>query len=515
MPSFPNVRRAILILAISTAAIGRTATPVPVPIVKTAEGRISGLISDGALIFRGIPFAAPPVGALRWRAPQPVAPWQDVRPAATFAPRCTQPPVSAAEKAKAQPESEDCLYLNVTRPAGDARNLPVLFWIPGGGLVAGAGSDPRFDGHRFAAKDVVLVTINYRVGRFGFFAHPDLTRENADGGRLYNYGLMDQIAALRWVRRNIAAFGGDPARVTIFGVSAGGASVDALMISPEARGLFAAAVSESGYGRGAYLRISERSGDGDAPAEAIGTRIAARLNMADATIGQLRAVPAERIQALFDYNDDHMFAVDGKVLLSDPWPAFARHEEAPVPFIVGSNSYEQGPMDPAQQRPWAEKVVPAANWEQLTPYYADAPERDRLLLGDIIFTTQSRALAARHVRNGHPAYLYMFDVPTLYQGRMLPGALHGAEVRYVFGNLDLPAQTAPDTKDQRVSQEIMGYWTSLAKTGDPNSPGLPAWPVYRNDMLLHIGSERTIAAIDPFVARVAAVNRASTDMLPE
>jgi para-nitrobenzyl esterase len=503
----------LLLLAVLSA----TAVAVDAGTISTERGKVAGIREGKHLIYRGIPFAAPPVGALRWRSPQPVKAWRGVRAADRFAATCIQPPMTAGAT-RSQPESEDCLYLNIFRLANGARELPVLFWIPGGGLVAGSGSEAMYDGRALADQGVMVVTINYRVGRFGFFAHPGLTRANPDGGRLYNYGLMDQIAALQWVRRNIARFGGDPTRVTIFGESAGGASVDALMIAPEARGLFATAISQSGYGRGCYLRIAERSCDGDVPAESIGLAIARKLGMPQATIGELRAVPADRLAALFDRNDDHVFAVDGRTLRSDLWPGFARNEQAPVPLIIGSNSYEMGLMDPEDQRPWAEKVIPRNRWDSVTSQYADVPARDRMILGDIIFTTQARALAERHARNGHATYLYYFDVAPLAPATVTPGASHAAELAYVFGNFSARRGDVanPTADDLRVSRELSNYWVRFATNhGEPNGPGLPPWLRYDGSMLLHIRRDSTGAATDPLLPRVRALNAAAADIFQD
>jgi len=510
MPARPRRSRSItlatlLLLGTGVSAVAGTSPPV----VRLDSGPVAGSVEGASLVFKGIPYAAPPVGALRWRAPQPVAHWTATRAADRFGAICMQPSPKTAE-------SEDCLFLNVFRPAGKARHLPVLFWIPGGGLVAGAGSEPVYDGKALAAKGVVVVTINYRVGRFGFFAHPQLSAANADGGRLYNYGLMDETAALQWVRRNIAAFGGDPAQVTIFGQSAGGASVDALMIAPEARGLFAAAISESGYGRGSYPRIATRSATGDAPAESIGTTLAARLGIPNASIDDLRAVAPERIIALFDSNEFHIFAVDGKTLTSDLWPAFARNEEAPVPFIIGSASYEMGPMPAEDQRPWAEKVVPADRWSQLLPVYDSADQRDHLLLSDVLYTSQARALARGHAANGHPTYLYRFDVPSTYNNVLLPGALHAAELPYVFGNLEARRTEAAITaQDRRVSAEMMGYWTNFAARQDPNGQGVDPWQRYDGHALLMIRPDAATMVRDPLEHRLGTIDSLAVDILPE
>jgi len=502
-------------IALLLVAAGSTASADgPEPIAVTEAGTLRGTVENGEAVFRGIPYAAPPIAALRWRAPQPAIPWTGTRLAERFGAICVQP---ARPGPAAQPQSEDCLFLNVFRPAGNVRGLPVLFWIPGGGFSSGSGSEPDYDGKALAARGAVVVTINYRVGRLGFFAHPDLTRENADGGRLNNYGLMDQIAALEWVKRNIAAFGGDPAKVTIFGESAGGASVDALMVSPAARGLFRAAISESGYGRGTFPRLTTRSADGDPPAHEVGATLAAKLGMPNATLAELRALPADRILTATDLTQDYNLVIDGVTMTSDIWAAFAHGAEAPVPFMLGTNSYEMGAMASATQRPWAEAVVPPARWNALTPFYGSEALRDRLLLSDIIFTSQTRAIAARHAANGHPTYVYRFDVPSGPAGAKLLGASHAGEIPYVFGNLTLghlaPAQI--DTADRRISSEMMGFWLNMARTRDPNGAGLPKWPRYRQTLVLHIAKPSTAATPDPLTARLDHLDGAVNDIFPE
>ncbi len=482
---------------------------LPQMLITTDAGLLKGVEEAGVVVFRGIPYAAPPLGRLRWRAPQPAVAWKGVRVADRFGPICMQP-VSPEPWTDSQPMSEDCLYLNVFRPTGNTQHLPVLFWIPGGGLLTGSGSRPEYDGKALARKGVIVVTINYRLGRFGFFAHPELSKENADGGRLFNYGLMDEIAALNWVKNNIAHFGGDHAKVTIFGESAGGASVDMLMIAPDARGLFASAIAQSGYGRGSFPRLATVSADGDAPAESIGTNIARKLGMPDASLEALRAVAPERIIAIAEPDEEHIFAVDGKTITSDLWPAFARNDEAPVPFIIGSNSFEMGALPADSQRPWAEKIVPPARWDELTPYYENVVDRDHLILSDLFYTSQARALAQRHAANGHPTYVYRFDVPTRSEKGTLPGAEHASEIPYVFGNS--LSYDKMSTNERRVSAEMMAYWINMARKRDPNGPGLPAWQHYDGHALLHIGLEQTKMQPDPLKDRLDTLDRLSTDM---
>ena len=327
----------VLLMAVLLALVGYDPAQAHTPTKPVAldTGLVTGLEHEGVEFFKGIPYAAPPVGSLRWRAPQPAAPWQGVRAATAFGKSCPQS-LRPEKPLKLEDVSEDCLTLNVWRPVGASR-LPVMVWIHGGGLTEGSSAFTSSDGTAFARGGVMLVAINYRLGRLGLFAHPALTKENADGGRLANYGLMDQIAALAWVKRNIAAFGGDPNNVTIFGESAGGASVDTLMISPLALGLFHAAISQSGYGRGAFQRVSTISSEGVRSGETEGVMFAESLGLKGDDLAGLRAVPAQKIAEMPIASEKlYHFMLDGKVITRDMWDVFRSNEEAPVPFMIGS-----------------------------------------------------------------------------------------------------------------------------------------------------------------------------------
>jgi para-nitrobenzyl esterase len=498
--------RAFIVIAL--AFLSGPAFAADAPIVQTKSGPVQGAVEAGVLSFKGIPYAAPPVGPLRWRAPQPVAGWTGTRPATSFGSVCMQP-VRANRAKDFVDQSEDCLFLNVYRPNTKAKSLPVLFWIPGGGLVTGSGSEPVYDGKALAERGVVLVTINYRLGRFGFFAHPELTKANPDGGRLYNYGLMDQIAALNWVHDNITAFGGDPGNVTIFGESAGGASVDALMISPPARRLFAAAIVESGYGRGNYPRVGQATRDGKTPVEQTGLDLAKALNMPNATLDQLRAVPAADLVAAYSNinSASFIFAIDGVTVLSDLFPAFQMKQEAPVPLIIGSNDYEFGFNPPGGREAGIAKAMPADKRPGLVPAYGGEKTFEDYIITDVTFASQARALALRHDANGYPTWVYRFSVAPKYGS--VPGAVHASEIPYVFGNLTanhLAPKTPPDADDKRASNDMMRYWTDMAKTHNPNAKGLPEWPAYKGGDIIDIGRGATRAEVDPLAARLDAVN---------
>jgi para-nitrobenzyl esterase len=459
-------------------------------------GLVSGVASDGVIRYLGVPFAAPPVGALRWRAPQPVIPWPGVKAAEAFGPACLQKPDPRVPRM-----SEDCLTLNVVRPQAPGAARPVMVWIYGGGFSAGASSLPAYDGAGFARSGVVFVSLNYRVGRFGFFAHPLLTAQHADGGRLGNYGLMDQIAALQWVKRNIAAFGGDPAKVTVFGESAGAASVDALMIAPEARGLFQAAISESGY-MWRYPRLNAPDADGSPSAEAAGAVFIDRLGLSPATAQNLRAIPAETINAVQDFNPRGGPMVDGVVLKTDLFDGFRRGLEAPVPLLLGSNEREY----PDPRMPGAMHFWPDLQGEALArvkaAYGNDQTLMDDDLLGDTNFAAQARYLAKMHRRAGWPAYLYRFSVlPVAAEGK-LHGAPHGSEIVYVFDTL-AAGPWPVDAKDEAAAKAMHADWADFARrVGAPGG----AFPLFDDsDPVLQFTRDGPVSHPDPVRGRLDAI----------
>jgi len=461
--------------------------------VHIRQGELAGVTAGGVETFKGIPFAAPPLGDLRWRPPGPPPSWSGVRAADAFGPVCMQ---SRRGFFGQSPMSEDCLTLNIWRPAGttSGAKLPVMVWIYGGAFVQGAGSAPFYDGARFAEQGVVLVTFNYRIGRFGFFAHPAL---DAGPGPIANYGLMDQIAALQWVRANIAAFGGDATNVTMFGESAGAISVNYLMGSPAARGLFDKAISESGFGRSAPRPLKTAEGFGQSFAAANGVK-----GDDAAAAAALRALPAETLNAQVSGLGDPSIPnpiLDGQILTQGIDQAFAKGEEAHVPYLEGGNSYEASLFpqvanfpDPVIARAGIPATVIALYGGQ------PAPEVAREILTDTMITEPDRALAREMAKQHVPAFVYHFSyVPAAARATSF-GAAHGSEVGYVFGTLpkqafsyggrDFPAAT-PD--DQKLSDAMHAYWVAFAKTGDPGSAGGPAWPRYTvaGDELLEFGAD--------------------------
>ncbi len=491
------------------AAFCWTAAALAGPVVHIGNGAIEGAVkAPGVESFLGIPFAAPPVGALRWRAPRPAAAWAGTLEATSFSKDCIQEPeADPPGPGFNNPASEDCLYLNVWRPIHHAARLPVMVWIYGGAYIMGAGSFPSYDGTAFARAGVILVTFNYRLGRFGVFAHPELSREQA-GQPVANYGLMDQIATLRWVKANIAAFGGDPGNVTIFGESAGAGSVDFLMVSPLARGLFAKAIAESG-GSDATLRPL-------ADAEAAGKAWADKMGAA--TLARLRALPADRV---WDgpVTEPAFPVQDGKLVVAPTARAFADGLAAPVPYLEGFNSREESLLRwlPGVDERWfaglGEKG-PAL----LALYSAEGRERGPALAqlwGEASMAAPARARARDVAEHGGTAWLYRYAyVPDAAEGKA-NGAGHDAEMEMVFKNPDMRWSGHWSRADAGMARTVNAYWVNFARTGDPNGAGLPRWPAYTaaNDTLMGFGQDgpRTITGFGK--GRLDAIDAAGADAL--
>jgi para-nitrobenzyl esterase len=452
-------------------------------VVHAPQGDVEGVVSGAIESFKGIPFAAPPVGDLRWRPPQPPPAWTGVKVANDFGPVCMQ--TARGFFAQQGQMSEDCLTLNIWRPARakPGQRLPVMVWIYGGAFIIGGSSTPFYDGTHFADQGVILVSFNYRLGRFGFFAHPAL-----DGGTgpVANYGLMDQIAALKWVKANIAAFGGDPDNVTVFGESAGAISVNYLMGSPAARGLFSKAIAESGFGRS-----EPRSLKGDPrAAEALGVAFAEAHGIKgdDATVAAaLRAIPADVLNAPYSGLSDPGLAGpirDGQIVTQGIAEAFAKGDEAHVPYLEGGNSYEASLFPKIADAP-DPVIARLGEPAKVLAAYGDPapPEAAREILTDSMVTEPDRFLARQMARQGLPAYVYRFSyVPGASRPTSF-GAAHGSEIAYVFDNLSdtplsfgsfkIPAATAYDHK---IAAAMHAYWIAFAKTGAPGSAGGPDWP---------------------------------------
>jgi para-nitrobenzyl esterase len=461
------------------------------------SGLISGTLDGNVRVYRGIPFAAPPVGDRRWRPPQPVAPWEGIRECIEFGSSCLYVPYPAGslwtgpEWDDPAEQSEDCLHLNVwTAAASPEERRPVMVWIHGGSLKSESGSIGAYGGAVLARKGVVVVTINYRLGPFGFLAHPELTRESehASSG---NYGVLDQIAALEWLQRNIEAFGGDPDNVTIFGESAGSWSVNFLVASPLAAGLFHRAIGQSGAGFGPMTHLTENR-SGRASAEQTGLLLAAELGTDDgpASLAKMRTTPAEEILATFHAMEDSRTGptVDGWVFPASIQSIFEKGRQSRVPVIVGSNADEgsiyvgeEAPATLEEFRSLAEHSFGDHADEFLKVYAvekdADVRPAYSAFIGDSWFGCQMRTWARMTAASGSKAWLYRFTrVPPIADSENY-GSHHGAEIVYVIGNFHLASFT-PQIEDLRLAETMSGYWVRFATAGDPNGEGLPEWPAY-------------------------------------
>ncbi|HEX5421684.1 MAG TPA: carboxylesterase family protein [Gammaproteobacteria bacterium] len=480
----------LLTRALIPLVLGILGTPAFAQVLtaKVTGGTVQGVAENDIAVFKGIPFAAPPTGKNRWRAPQPVEPWSGVKSADHFAPACMQDPQMLKFIGSAAGASEDCLYLDVWTPAkapGD--KLPVMVWIYGGGFAAGATSSPTYAGDGLARLGVVQVNVSYRLGAFGFLADPALSKESGKGSG--NYGLLDQIAGLKWVRDNIAAFGGDPSNVTIFGESAGGISVSMLAASPEAKGLFERVISESGGSFGPPVRSANSTAAGEnvptlAVAEAKGEQFLGKLGAKN--IAEARAMPAEEIiKAQGPGLGSGFWPVDdGHVLLGDQYRLYSQGRFNDTPVLIGTNSDEGASFVRGKTQPAKLEAMVRAQYGQradtILAAYPHATEKEASrsaqdLMRDSLFgwsTWTWARLQRQHGRN--KAFVYYFDHRT---PQTPDGAPHASELPYVFRTLDVRGGN-PLPQDAAVSDLMSRYWTNFAKTGDPNGPGLPKWPAF-------------------------------------
>lgn len=450
------------------------------PQASIAQGALSGATEGAMSVFKGIPFAAPPVGALRWRAPQPAPGWSGVRDASAFGPICPQ--INLPGRLQL-PQSEDCLTLNVWTPNNaPGTKLPVMVWIYGGSFVFGGSAFPIYDGVELAQHGVVVVTLNYRLGWLGTFNHPVLAAANP-GEPKGDFGLLDQIAALAWVQKNIAAFGGDPANVTIFGESAGGMSVNDLVVSPLAHGLFAKAISQSGLG----LWTIGTSAQAQQNAVTFAALESADGASADA-LAKLRSLSTEQILA-----DQKKLSVqsspfvDGTVLPDQPTALFAQGKEAHVAYLAGSNSDEATLMSAIHMtnddmlKPFGD-ALPIVRKAYETDGRLSDDQFARQVFADGLFASGAQGLAAFEAKLGEPAYVYHFDYVFDALRLFSSGVGHGGEIPYVFGftgismdpNFASKMKFATD-RDKSIAAMMEGYWTNFAKAGNPNGAGLPQW----------------------------------------
>ncbi len=493
-----QVQKAFLIAALGVGLSSLAAYAAPTKdalLVKTDKGGVAGKMSaDGQVRdFLGIPYAAPPVGKLRWQAPQPAPAWKDVRQATSFGSHCVQPKIFNDIVFRDPGPSEDCLTLNVWTPTAAGKKdakLPVMVWIHGGGFVVGASSEPRQDGERLAHKGVIVVSMNYRLGIFGFFASSELAAESSHHAA-GNYGLLDQRAALAWVQKNIQAFGGDPNNVTVFGESAGSMSVSAQMASPLSQGLFARAMGESGGAMGNLrfpsLATSKKMDEADMR-ESFGTTQLKALRALSAE--KLLAAPGARNMGSDGFGPN----IDGYFLPENVEAMYAAGKQAHIPLLAGWNKDEgaqQIMFSPVQSTVKSLQAMAQQEFAAQAPAFlraytasnnTQALRVSEDFAGDKFIAYSTWLWLENQAKTGAaPVYRYHFDEPSPVDVHhpVAAGTFHSDDIEYVFGNLDAPPGAKRPPADRKVSEHLQRYLTKFAKTGNPNGPNLPHWPVYR------------------------------------
>lgn len=534
--NFIFMKIALFLLGMVIASTLRAQRPQATvrPVVHTACGALRGIADSNVAVFKGIPFAAPPTGSNRWRPPQPVAAWSGERDASQFGPECAHVAWGGAAGTIVPNSSEDCLYLNVWCPAGakPGDKLPVMVWIHGGGFVFGSGSQPDFDGGNFARQGVILVTFNYRLGRLGFFAFPALKDEHPEEPK-GNYAYMDQIAALQWVKTNIASFGGDPGNVTIFGESAGGVSVHSLLTIPVVLGLFHKAIIESGGGRDGVLTgrpITNENSDKHYPVSAttIGVNFARKHGVQGtdaAALAQLRAFPVADIvdggQETAGPGGLPIYSgpiLDGKLVVETAQSAYEAGRQPNIPLIIGSNSAEvpAGFVDAGSKADllkWFGSVQEEAKAVYDPGDTVDLPRMLTMVNTDFVWAEPARFTARAYTAKGTPAYIYLFGYVSPSMRQMMRfGAAHASEIAYVFGNLRAPNGAIFPAQDHVVAGMMNRYWANFAKTGNPNGDGLPAWPRYdpqKNELLEITAAGTAVGEPDPKKARLDVMEKAT------